>query len=303
MTAERKCARIEEMILSNRFFRIGKWLGLACLVCSTTLLAQTAEDYEVMLDESGEQHMREELGINPITVPSIGQLLQTLDTFRPVPLDLIESNNRDATFANRMQTCMHFGTLVADGFMLTLAERSRDIEDIGKSLLRQAHNLGVGDRLTSRSKSLLEKSGQGDWIGMREELIRTQSDVEVSMMELRDEELVHMISFGGWLRGFQLAANSTERNYFPTRATQLADVEIMDYFLDRLDTLHPRLKRTELVTALTAKLNNLRESADRTQGRTPTREEVAQMRQLGDEMITIALSQVDDEGRIVGPPR
>jgi len=265
--------------------------------------AQDAAEYEVMLEESSNQHMREELGINPITVPSIRELLQTLDSYRPVPVELIEQNNRDATFPNRMQTCMHFGSLIADGFMLTLAERSRDIEEIGKSLLRQAHNLGVGDRLTSRSKSLLEKSSQGDWIGMREELIRTQGDVEVSMMELRDEEMVHMISFGGWLRGFQLATTATTQNYFPTRAAGLANVEIMDYFLDRLDTLHPRLKKTELVTSLVSKMQTLRALAERSEGRSPTREEVAEYKKLADELFVTAMSQVDDEGRIVGPPR
>ena len=43
---------------------------------------------------------------------------------------------------------------------------------------------------------------------MREELIRTQADVEKTMIDLHDEEMAHMISLGGWLRGFQLAANS-----------------------------------------------------------------------------------------------
>ena len=58
-----------------------------------------------------------------------------------------------------------------------------------------------------------------------------------------------------WLRGFQLGAVSTASNYSQSKARVLGNVEIMDYFIDRLETLHPRLKKTEMVaTLLSAKI-------------------------------------------------
>lgn len=266
------------------------------------LFAQSTEEIERMLDESGDQHMREELGVNPITAPEIRNLLNQLDNYRPVPMEIIVMNRRDLTFSNRLQTALHFGSLVADGFMLTIAERPADIEDIGKALIRQAHNLGVGDRLTRRSKSILDKSSRGDWIGMREELINTQADVEDAMMELRDEEIAHLVSLGGWLRGFQLAANSTAENYFPNRAEGLVNDEVMEYFLDRLSTLHPRMRSTELVASLVGKLRELRETGKEAQTRPPTREEVLRMRDLANEMFLLTVSPVNAEGKITGPP-
>lgn len=275
---------------------------LTLLVLSSflpSLQAQETEQLEIMLDESSDQHMREELGVNPITAPAIRNLLTELDAFRPVPLELIEKNNRDATFSNRRQTAMHFGSLVADGFMLTIAERPTDLENIGRALIRQAANLGVGERLTRRSKSLLEKSGRGDWIGMREELISTQGDVEDAMMELRDEEIAHMVSFGGWLRGFQLAANSTAANYFPTRAEILTKAEIMDYFLERFSTLHPRLQETEFFTRLNAELKTLRDLTADLNGRAPTQAEVEKMRDLANQLFTLTTSRVSEDGRVL----
>jgi hypothetical protein len=283
-------------------------MKVSCLIGSFLLLglspltAQTAEQIERMLEESGEQHMREELGVNPITAPAIRNLLHDLDQYRPIPLDIIAMNRRDLTFPNRLQTALHFGSMVADGFMLTLAERPQDIEDIGRALIRQANNLGVGDRLTRRSKSLLEKSSRGDWIGMREELIATQGDVEDAMMELRDEEIAHLVSLGGWMRGFQLAANATAENYFPTRAEGLVNDEVMEYFLERLSTLHPRMRSTELVTTLTNKLGAIREIGREANGRAPTREEVIQMRDLANELFLVTVSPVNEEGKISGPP-
>ena len=57
------------------------------------------------------------------------------------------------------------------------------------------------------------------------------------MLDLHDEEMSHMISLGGWLRGFQLAANSCAQSYTADKALILGRVEIMDYYIDRLDTL------------------------------------------------------------------
>ncbi len=258
------------------------------------LRAQDAVDAE--LKQSSEDHMREELGVNPITAPSIPEILKALEVFRPIPLDLIAAANREATFNNRLQTALHFGSLVADGFMLTLAERPKDVQDVGRALIRQARALGVGEQLTKRSKSLLEFSDKGDWLGMRQELVRTQQDVETSMMELRDEEMAHMISLGGWLRGFQLGANSTADSYSENKAKILGNAEVLDYFLDRLSTLHPRLKKTEFVRVLTERLKGIQMVLIETQGKSLTPDQVAKVRTLANEAEAAAMAKVDEEG-------
>ena len=257
------------------------------------------EDVARELAESSELHMREELGVNPVTSPSIAGLLQDLEVFRPVPIKLIEGTDHTVGFNNRFQTALHFGSMVADGFMLTIAERPRGVQSIGRELIRQSRALGVGGKLTSRSKSLLEFSDKGDWLGMREELIRTQEDVEESMMELHDEEMAHMVSLGGWLRGFQLGATSTVERYSTDKAAILARSNIMDYFLDRLDTLNPNLKSTEMVSTFIAKIKEIRRVAIEAQGESPTPQQVEKMRKLADEAESIATAKVDGDGRLI----
>ena len=278
-------------------------LFFALVVCWLAGGLFAADTIDSELKQSSDDHMREELGVNPITAPSIQEILKQLELFRPVPIELIESAKRDATFNNRLQTAMHFGSLVADGFMLTLAERPKDVQEVGKSLIRQARALGVGERLTKRSKSLLEFSDKGDWIGMRQELVRTQQDVETSMLELRDEEMAHMISLGGWLRGFQLGANSTASSYTPNKARALGNVEILDYFLDRLSTLHPRLKKTEFVKTLTGRLKGIRNLIAENQGRVLAPDQIAKIRDLANEAEAGAVAKVDEDGNFEMPKR
>ncbi|MCX7869493.1 MAG: hypothetical protein N2322_06020, partial [Terrimicrobiaceae bacterium] len=186
-------------------------------------------------------------------------------------------------------------------FMLTLAERSQDVQDVGKALLRQSKALGVGERLARRSKSLFELSDRADWAGMRKELVRAQDDVETSMLELRDEEMAHMVSLGGWLRGFQLAARSASANYSPERARILGQAGIMDYYLDRLETLHPRLKKTEFATELTRRIRQLRDIASESGGQ-PSPDQIRKMSLLADEAVGVALGPVDAEGRLLKKP-
>jgi hypothetical protein len=256
---------------------------------------------EKELQSASDEHMRDELGVNDITTPLIAQILKDFGTFQPIPLDLIAESPLDAVYANRLQTALFFGSLVADGFMLTIAERPQDIQNVGRALIKQSRALGVGDRLTKRSKSLFELSDKGDWQGLREELVRTQGDVEQSMLDLRDEEMAHMISLGGWLRGFQLAARSTVTRYTPEKATILGRPEIMDYYLDRLDTLHPRLKKTEFVTTLIAKLKELRLLAAASEGAVPTEQDVRKMSAGADELELVVTGPVDSEGNLQKP--
>jgi hypothetical protein len=261
--------------------------------------SQTEEQFSEDLRESSEEHMREELGVNPITSPSIAGLLNDLEIFRPIPIKLIEATEHSASFGNRLQTALHFGSLVADGFMFTLAERPQDIQNIGKELIRESKALGVGGRLTKRSKSLFELSDKGDWVGMREELVRTQEDVEQSMMELHDEEMAHMISLGGWLRGFQLGATSTMERYSEAKAKILGRIEVVEYFLDRLDTLKPDLKQTEMVSALIGRLREIRLVMVEASGQTLTEAQVARLKKLADQAEAVATAKVDADGNFL----
>jgi hypothetical protein len=261
--------------------------------------SQTEEQFSEDLRESSDEHMREELGVNPITSPSIAGLLNDLEIFRPIPIKLIEATDHSASFGNRLQTALHFGSLVADGFMFTLAERPQDIQNIGKELIRESKALGVGGRLTKRSKSLFELSDKGDWVGMREELVRTQEDVEQSMMELHDEEMAHMISLGGWLRGFQLGATSTMERYSEAKAKILGRIEVVEYFLDRLDTLKPDLKQTEMVSALIGRLREIRLVMVEASGQTLTEAQVSRLKKLADQAEAVATAKVDPDGNFL----
>jgi hypothetical protein len=250
---------------------------------------------ETMLDE----YAREELGVNELTTPSIQRLFNELEVFKPVPVSLIAETDFDRTYNNRFQTSLNFGALICDGFFAVVAEQKGLIQQVGRALLRQAKSLAVGQRLSTHANSLLELGTRGDWAELKLELIKTQADVEDAMIELRDEDMAHMISLGGWLRGFEIGAIVTAEDYSPQRAEGLMKTDVMDYFLERLSTLNPRLKNTELVHSIISRLEAIRKVAGAAGDRAPSRSEVAQMRDLAVEINEMMSARVDQDGRFV----
>jgi hypothetical protein len=270
-----------------RFF-----LLIAFLSHSACLLGQNREASnveEASIDESATQHFREELGVNEITAPMVGKVFSDLELFQPPPLDLIRSFDLKKTFPDRFQTAIQFGALVANGFVATIARQKQLIIDTGRALIREASTLGAGQSLTARSKSLFELSDRDDWQGLREELNATQEDVEDSMLGLKDGEMADLISLGGWLRGFQLAAHVTASHYTPEKAAALVRPALMDYFIARMDCLSPSMKKHPAVLAINTRLKTIRSLC--MPGRTLGESEVAQMRDLADEAIRAALAR------------
>jgi hypothetical protein len=218
-----------------------------------TLKAQDASDlYE-------DSHFREEQGVNEYTAPSIEKLFEMLDSLKPIPDQQLTRTPQPMRLDNRVKYALSFGVLIGDGFLAVEEEDTKAIEPLGRELLRRAKGLGVQQRVNRHSKQLLELAKRSDWTALRRELIKTQKDVEGAMFDLRDEEMAHLLSLGGWIRGLEIAAASVAANWTPERVAKLRQMDLLEYFLQRLDTLSPPLKSTPLISRIIDALKELHE--------------------------------------------
>lgn len=210
-------------------------------------------------DLSSDSHFREELGVNRYTAPSIEQLFNTLDSLKPIPIQELTRPPRALRLDNRMKFALSFGVLIGDGFLAVEGEEVKAIEPLGRELLRRAKGLGVQQRVSRHSKQILELAKQLNWSGLRNELIVTQKDVETAMLDLRDEEMVHLLSLGGWIRGLEIGAASVAADFSSERALKLRQLDLLDYYLERLDTLSAPLKSTPLISQIISGLKEVRQ--------------------------------------------
>jgi len=242
----------------------GMLIGLLPSISATFLVVFSLESAELVeaqqdSDITSDPHFREELGVNQYTTPSIEQLFNALDILKPIPFQELTRPPRAIRLDNRVKFALSFGVLIGDAFLAVEAEENKAMEPLGRELLRRAKGLGVQQRVSRHTKELLDLAKQSNWNGLRKELIVTQKDVETAMLDLRDEEMAHLISLGGWIRGLEIGAASVATDFSPERAAKLRELDLLDYYLQRLDTLSTPLKSLPLIAQITAGLKQVRQ--------------------------------------------
>ena len=235
-----------------------------------------------------DEHVREEFGVNSFTTPSIRKIFADLETLRPLPYEKLKRSVPKNPPRDRSQLALALGGLIADGFLIVEAEKLFDLEEIGRALWKHAQVLGAGTRLSRHTKSLIENSALGEWDELKGELAKTQKDVEAEMVLLRDVDVAHLISLGGWMRAFEIACVASLESYSPDKARILGRVDVADYFHQSMLTLEPKLQETAHIQQLTKKLEELRDMLDVPATKAFSAAEVEQLRVKILEMIAIA---------------
>ncbi len=224
-------------------------------ILAILLPAGSATGQEEPAAEPG--HEREELGVNRYTAPRIEHVFEQLDKLKPLPFTQLWRELPASSPAGREQKGLIFGGLIADGFLIVTGEKRNLVDELGRVLIREARGLGVAERVIRHSASLTELGRAGNWAAMRKELIATQADVEHAMINLRDEKMAALISLGGWLRGLEIGAAAVEADFSPERARVLAQPELLDYFVEELNTLPPLAAHTPVFQKLRTGLHEI----------------------------------------------
>ena len=225
-------------------------------------------------------HIREELGVNAFTAPSIGLIFDELRALQPLPLDKLWRDLPDNTPRDRARLGLCAGQTIAAGFLAVAAEKQSRIEPVGRVLLRLARGLGIGDHVSRHAKSLLELAARNRWEEMRSELVRAQVDVERAMMALKDEELAHLVSLGGWLRGVEAVATTVLDDFQPANARRLIQAELVNYYIDRVATLNPELRERPLFRSIRDLLNELARISAQSPPAGPSEADVKRIRDI-----------------------
>ena len=240
---------------------------------------------EVPEDLIGDEHVREEFGVNRFTTPSIKKLFEQLDELGELPYAELKREIPKTIPRERTLVALGLGTLISDGFLVVQSEEIEELENIGRAVLKQAQVLGAGKRVTKYTKSILENSVLGKWDKLKEELSKTQADVEAEMVMLKDVDIANLVALGGWIRAFEIAAVTTQKNYSNEKAVKLARTDLIAYFVETLQGLEPKLReRAHLIQinkdleSLLASLGGHDPESENPQPKIiPTKEDVAEL--------------------------
>ena len=243
---------------------------------------------EDLLDDP---HVREELAVNEFTAPSISKLFDTLQFLMPLPVVETERKMPARMPMDRADLAIELGFLIADGFLVVQAEQLEKVENMAKDLTRYGKALGAGDRVNRHAASLLDSAKNKNVAQLKKELSATQRDVEAELVTLRDADLAHLISLGGWIRALEVSTVAVDKQFSEERARKVMREDIADYYTESVAGLEPRISERPNYLAMRNLLAGLRAEMVLKDGEQPTIEMMKEIRKQAAQLVALALQR------------
>jgi len=164
--------------------------------------------------------------------------------------------------------------LIADGFIAVEAKDSQQVKNIGSDIIKLSKALGVSENLLSRGNSINEFAETNEWDTLQEELEATQNEVKSSMQSHSDQDLVILVTLGGWIRGTQVVSAAIMQNYDERSAKVLRQPALVRLIQSKIDNISPELRGEPLVKDMRDQLAGIEKLVSFPLGKAPSIEEV-----------------------------
>ncbi|HJT81363.1 MAG TPA: hypothetical protein VJ719_09215 [Chthoniobacterales bacterium] len=214
-----------------------------------------------------------------ISIPTPGELFAALgkpgkpnwsDQFRgPIP----------TTYKNRPQIALNLGGLIADGFIAVEAQDGQQVKNIGTDIIKMAKALGVSENILSRGNSINDFAENNNWDALQEELEATQNEVKSSMQSHQDQDLVILVSLGGWIRGTEVVSSAILKNYNEQSARVLRQPALVNFIHTKVKDISADTLNDPLVKKVSDQLGTIEQLVAFPPGKTPTIDDIRKVHQ------------------------
>ncbi len=223
--------------------------------------------------------------VEDVVVPVPSEIFGVLDKLgTPDWKGLLREGELQAS-EDRARTALLLGTVIADGFIAVQAQDRERVKETGRTVLRLAGAIGVRQSVLSRSNSIIDSADKQDWPKVRRELDGALHDVRNAMIELQDEQLAHLVSLGGWLRGTEALTLVVSQNYTRDGAELLHQPALVKYFETRIEGMSPKLRDNPLVARIHSLLAEIRPLVQMDSGLDIPSESVGRIRDITGELV------------------
>jgi hypothetical protein len=261
------------------------------MICSAKLcLLALAATVSTAMDAAESEHLSADqltkaVRSDAISIPTPGELFSALaktgktnwaGQYRgPIPV----------TYRNRAQIALNLGGLIADGFIAVEAKDSQQVKNIGSDIIKLAKALGVSEKLLGRGNSISEFADNNEWDTLQEELEATQNEVKSSMQSHADQDLVILVTLGGWIRGTQVVTSAIVKNYDEGSAKVLRQPALVHFMQSKISEISPELRGEPLVKHVSEQLGEVEKLVSFPSGKAPTVDEVRQINKAVSKMM------------------
>jgi hypothetical protein len=227
-----------------------------------------------------------------ITIPTPGELFAALAKPGKIDWPSQYRGPMPMTYRNRAQIALNLGGLIADGFIAVEAQDAQQVKNIGGDIIKMAKALGVSENILSRGNSINEFAENSDWSVLQEELEATQNEVKASMQSHRDQDLVILVSLGGWIRGTQVVSAAILKNFDERTAKVLRQPALVKFIQSKVDGISPDLRNEPLVRDVSSQLAVIQKLVSFGSGNAPNSEDVRKI----NEAVTKLMGEIQNKG-------
>ena len=221
-----------------------------------------------------------------ITVPTPGELFAALGKSGKINWPAQYRGPIPTTFRDRAQIALNLGGLIADGFIAVEAKDSQQVKNIGSDIMKLGKALGVSEQLLSRGNSINEFAENNEWDTLQEELEATQNEVKSSMQSHADQDLVILVTLGGWIRGTQVVTGAIVKNYNESAAKVLRQPALVHFMQSKVNEISPELRQEPLVKDVSEQLSAIEKLVSFPEGKAPSRDEVRKVNDAVGKLMT-----------------
>jgi len=220
-----------------------------------------------------------------ISIPTPGELFAALGKAGKTNWSGQYRGPIPVTYRNRAQIALNLGGLIADGFIAVEAKDSQQVKNIGSDIIKLAKALGVSEHLLGRGNSINEFAENNEWDTLQEELEATQNEVKSSMQSHADQDLVILVTLGGWIRGTQVVTAAIMQNYDERSAKVLRQPALVHFMKSKINEVSPELRQEPLVKDVSEQLGEIEKLVSFPAGKAPNASEVRKVNQAVDKVM------------------
>src|SRR5213595_713667 len=221
-----------------------------------------------------------------ITIPTPGELFAALGKTGKTNWSAQYRGPMPTTYSNRAQIALNLGGLIADGFIAVEAKDGQQVKNIGSDIIKLAKALGVSEKLLGRVNSINEFAEHNEWDTLQEELEATQNEVKSSMQSHADQDLVILVTLGGWIRGTQVVTGAILKNYSESAAGVLRQPALVRFMQSKVNEISPDLRQEPLVKDVSEQLAGLEKLVSFPESKAPSAEDVGKLNEAVGNLMT-----------------
>ncbi len=255
--------------------------GLAAVALCAVARGQSATDAAPLTS----QEMASAARIDSFSIPTPAELMAALNKLGkpdwsgeirpPIPTNL----------SSRAQMALNLGGLIADGYIAVEAEDAQQVKNIGKDIMTLAKPLGVQQDILNRGKSLTEFAEHGEWDTLKENFEATQNEVKMAMIENKDQDLVTLVTLGGWIRGTEVMSDYLSKHYTEAGARLLRQPAIVRFLSEKVMGLPEKLRDDQSLKKVRGKLADIERAVSFPRDQTPSVEAIKNLNTLTSDLM------------------